>query len=116
MARETSTADQSLKDSSSYQSPYPKFRGWALITTPFRPSMTASPVTVNDCVSHHAVLIAPGLWLASPKNGNISNVGQRLSTISLPSCANWEYRDGRPIHERPQLAGTSRICRPTIFS
>ena len=40
---------------------------------------------------HHAVLIAPGLWLASPKNGNISNVGRRLSAISLPSCANWEY-------------------------
>src|SRR5260370_35196483 len=51
MAPETSTADQSLKDSSSYQSPYPKFRGWALIATPLGPSMTASPVTVNDCVS-----------------------------------------------------------------
>src|SRR5258706_3333051 len=22
-----------------------------------------------DCLPHHAVLIAPGLWLASPKNG-----------------------------------------------
>jgi hypothetical protein len=28
------------------------------------------------------VLSAPGLWLASPKNGNISNVGWRLSAIS----------------------------------
>src|SRR6476646_4462461 len=44
---------------------------------------------------HHAVLIAPGLWLASPKNGNISNVGLRLSAISLPSCSNLEYRDGQ---------------------
>src|SRR5260370_41628078 len=61
------------------------------------------------------MLIAPGLWLASPKNGNISNVGQRLSPISLPSCANWEYRDGQPIHKKPQLAGTSRNNPPTIF-
>jgi hypothetical protein len=36
----------------------------------------------RDCVPHHAVLSAPGLWLASPKNGNISNVGWRLSAIS----------------------------------
>src|SRR5437660_72390 len=63
-----------------------------------------------------AVLIAPGLWLASPKNGNISNVGWRLSTISLPSCANWEYRDGQPIHKKLQLAGTYRILGPTISS
>ena len=45
MAPETSTTDQSLKDLSSYQSPYPKFRGWALIATPLGPSMTASPTT-----------------------------------------------------------------------
>src|SRR6266480_1771361 len=75
-----------------------------------------SKIVERECVPHHAVPIAPGLWLASPKNGNISNVGQRLSTISLPSCANLEYRDGQPIHKRPQLAGTSRICRPTISS
>jgi hypothetical protein len=31
-----------------------------------------------DCVPHHAVLIAPGLRLGSPKNGNISYVGWRL--------------------------------------
>jgi hypothetical protein len=62
------------------------------------------------------VLIAPGLWLASPKNGNISNVGRRLSAISLPSCSNLEYRDGQPIHKRPQLAGTYRISGPTISS
>src|ERR1700686_5704210 len=68
------------------------------------------------CVPHHAVLIAPGLWLASPKNGNISNVGRRLSAISLPSCSNWEYRDGRKIHKKPQLAGTYRILRPAISS
>src|SRR5207249_2067211 len=49
------------------------------------------------------------LRLASPKSGNISNVGRRLSAISLPSCSNWEYRDGHPIHKRPQLAGTYRI-------
>src|SRR5258708_30472624 len=67
-----------------------------------------------DCLPHHAVLIAPGLWLVSPKNGNISNVGQRLSTISLPSCANLEYRDGQTIHKKPQLAGTYRIRGPTI--
>src|SRR5258705_6948716 len=70
----------------------------------------------RDCVPHHAVLIAPGLWLASPKNGNISNVGRRLSAISLPSCSNWEYREGQQIHEKPQLAGTYRILRPTISS
>src|SRR3982074_2236109 len=69
-----------------------------------------------DYVPHHAVLIAPGLWLASPKNGNISNVGRRLSAISLPSCSNLEYRDGQQIHKRTQLAGTYRILRPTISS
>ena len=31
-------------------------------------------------------------WLASPKNGNISNVGQRLSEISLPSCSTYSER------------------------
>src|ERR1700674_2636213 len=76
---------------------------------------TASSQKV-DCVPHHAVLIAPGLRLASPKNGNISNVGRRLSAISLPSCSNWEYRDGLPIHKKPQLAGTYRISWATISS
>jgi hypothetical protein len=70
----------------------------------------------RDCVPHHAVLIAPGLWLASPKNGNISNVGRRLSAISLPSCSNWEYRDSKRIQKSPQLAATCWIYRPTIFS
>ena len=70
----------------------------------------------RDCVPHHAVLIAPGLRLGSPKNGNISNVGRRLSAISLPSCSNWEYRDGQKIHKRPQLAGTYRISWATISS
>src|SRR6478736_3301490 len=69
MAPETSTTDQSLKDSSSYQSPYPKFRGWALIATPLRPSMTASPVTVNDCVSRHAVQIEPVSSRRLPETG-----------------------------------------------
>ena len=76
--------------------------------TPLRPSMTASPVTVNDCVfraavraAHcqfavgqdrefgelhcklgHAVQIGPGLRPPSPRNGNISNIRRRLSAIS----------------------------------
>jgi hypothetical protein len=70
--------------------------------------------TRPDCRVVHAVLIAPGLWLSSPKDGNISNAGRRLSAISLPSCSNWEYRDGQPIHKNPQLAGISRIRWPTI--
>src|SRR6266403_5452930 len=82
----------------------------------FRNSTIVKIRGLVDCVPLHAVLIAPGLWLASPKNGNISNVGQRLSTISLPSCANFEYRDGQQIHKKPQLAGTYRILRPTISS
>src|SRR6266481_1953181 len=82
----------------------------------FRNSTIVKIRGLVDCVPHHAVLIAPGLWLASPKNGNISNVGRRLSVISLPSCSNWEYRDGQPIHKKPQLAGTYRIRGPTISS
>jgi hypothetical protein len=35
-----------------------------------------------QCASH-AVLIEPGLWSLSPKNGNISNTRRRLSAISL---------------------------------
>src|SRR5258706_10543910 len=69
----------------------------------------------QDCLPHHAVLIAPGLRHESPENGNISNVGWRLSAISLPSCSNWEYRDGQPIRKKPQLVGTYRILGPTIF-
>ena len=38
--------------------------------------------TEDDCLPHHAVLITPGLRLGSPKNGNISYVGWRLSAIS----------------------------------
>src|SRR5258708_4126542 len=50
------------------------------------------------------------------KTGNISNVGPRLSAISLPICSNLEYTDGQPIHKKPQLAGTYRIPGPTISS
>src|ERR1700686_3691727 len=45
-----------------------------------------------DCVPHHAVLIAPGLRPASLKNGNISNILQRLLAISLLDCANLETK------------------------
>src|SRR5215217_3498882 len=38
------------------------------------PARGEQKVVERDCVAPHAVLIAPGLWLASPKNGNISNV------------------------------------------
>ena len=69
-----------------------------------------------SAVSNRAVLIEPGLWWLSPKNGNISNAGRRLSAISLPSCSIWAYRDGQPIHKKPQLAGTYRILGPTISS
>jgi hypothetical protein len=54
-------------------------------TNPCRKAATATGNAEKldwDSAPHHAVLIAPGLWLASPKNGNISNVGWRLSAIS----------------------------------
>src|SRR5258706_9233238 len=59
----------------------------------------------QDCLPHHAVLIAPGLRHESPENGNISNVGWRLSAISLPSCSNWEYRDGRTANSQKAAIG-----------
>src|SRR6266851_2219077 len=68
----------------------------------------------QNCLPHHAVLIAPGLRLGSAKNGNISYVGWRLSAISRSDCANW--RDREPIHKKPQFAGTYRNNRPTLFS
>jgi hypothetical protein len=43
--------------------------------------------------AHHAVLIEPGLRSLSPKNGNISNIGRRLSAISLPQRPVWEPGD-----------------------
>ena len=58
---------------------------------------------------------ARSLALVSKKR-EYFNVGRRLSAISLPSCSNWEYRDGQPIHKNPQLAGTYRIRWPTISS
>jgi enoyl-CoA hydratase/carnithine racemase len=66
-------------------------------TTPSRPSATrilrsgsqdsarvkeAREGALLSCAAHHAVPIAPGLRLGSPKNGNISYVGWRLSAIS----------------------------------
>jgi hypothetical protein len=47
------------------------------------PAASASSEKLDlDCVPHPAVLIAPGLRLGSPKNGNILCVGWRLSAIS----------------------------------
>src|SRR5258706_3334080 len=74
------------------------------------PMPDAAPVTTATLPSNSlaiglAVLIAPGLWLASPKNGNISNVGRRLSAISLPSCSNWEYRDGQQNSQKAAIGG-----------
>jgi hypothetical protein len=52
----------------------------------------------------------------SPKNGNISNIRQRLSAISLLDCPIWESRDGAPTYKIPQLAGLSRTSIGTISS
>jgi len=82
--------------------------------TPLRPSMTASPVTVNDCVSRHAVQIEPGLQPPSPRNGNISNMRRRLSAISPWNWPNLESGDRPQIRKSPPLAGISGITEGKI--
>jgi len=70
----------------------------------------------QDSKARHAVLIEPGLRSLSPENGNISNIYQRLSAISLSDCRNWELGDGAPMCKRPQLAGIYAISVRTISS
>ena len=47
-----------------------------------RASSGSKPVACKYCDTGRAVEIEPGLLSESPKNGNISNISRRLSTIS----------------------------------
>src|SRR5258706_2035087 len=135
MAPETSTTDQSLKDSLSYQSPYPKFRGWALITTPFRPSMTASPVRQCTCNGPpdlpsgstekygNTTTAAATQCRSNPvsgrgllKTGIFSNIHRRLSEISPWKWPNLESGDRPPICKSPPLAVISCILDGRLCS
>src|SRR6266852_3291561 len=83
----------------------------ALCENPFRPSMTASPVTVNDCVARHVVRIEPGLRPPSPENGNISACGGRLLAIPPRRWRNREAGDRSLNQKSPLLAGISPTIR-----
>jgi hypothetical protein len=50
------------------------------------------------------VQIEPGLRLQSPENGNISNIGRRLSAIPSRRWPNSEPGDRLPIRKSPPLA------------
>jgi len=53
-----------------------------------------------------------GLRPQSPRNGNISSIGRRLSAISGRKRPNLESRDPLPIRKSLPLAGFSASARP----
>ena len=61
--------------------------------------------------ARHAVRIEPSLRLPSPKNGNISACGQRLSAISPRHWRNREAGDRSLNLKSPLLAGISPTIR-----
>jgi hypothetical protein len=65
----------------------------------------------DDCHSDHAVQIEPGLRSRSPKNGNISNIGRRLSAVPGQKWLIPERGDRLPIRKSPPLAGISAITK-----
>jgi hypothetical protein len=75
------------------------------------PSNPDWPADERDFLMHARIttqcLIEPGLRPASPENGNIRGVSQRLSPNSVLIPRNREHRDGTTICERPPLAGLS---------
>jgi hypothetical protein len=65
-------------------------------------SLVQTPATVTT-----QSMIEPGLRPASPKNGNIRGVSQRLSPNSVLILGNREQRDGTPNCKSRLLAGLS---------
>jgi hypothetical protein len=57
------------------------------------------------------VQIEPGLRSRSPKNGNISNIGRRLSAVPGQKWLIPERGDRLPIRKSPPLAGISAITK-----
>jgi hypothetical protein len=72
-------------------------------------SMTACRISVTESTGALTAqsMIEPGLRPASPKNGNIRGVSQRLSPNSVLIPENREHRDGTPNCKSPLLAGLS---------
>jgi hypothetical protein len=60
-----------------------------------------------DCPLTTQSTIEPSLPPASPKNGNIRGISQRLSPNSVLMPGNREHRDGTPNCKSPLLAGLS---------
>ena len=61
----------------------------------------------STCQPRAAVVIEPSLRLQSLENGNIHDVGRRLSAIWPAQNATWEDGDSRQKRESPPLAGFS---------
>jgi hypothetical protein len=62
----------------------------------------------------HAGLIEPGLQPPSPRNGNISNIRWRLTTISRRKWPNSVSGDRPPNRKSPPFAGISGIAEGKI--
>jgi hypothetical protein len=60
-------------------------------------------------------MIEPDLRPASPENGNICGVNQRLSPNSVLIPGNREHRDGTSNCKGPLLAGLSATVRGIFF-
>src|SRR5712664_260815 len=71
---------------------------------------------IFHCKLGHAVQIEPVSGAQSPKNGNFSNIRQRLSAIILRNSPNSVPEDPPPIHKTPLLAGLSGINEGKVSS
>ena len=91
-----------------------RLRLWVITRRARVPNGTSALPPRAD-ISYHAVLIAPGLWPTSPKNGNISSVGRRLSSISLRVAQIWSIETDNKF-TKDAIGGHFSHFVPTISS
>ena len=72
-----------------------------------KPLLESLSVRGLNCVHRAAVAIEPSLQPQSPENGNIRDVGWRLSAIRPTKNANWEGGDWRRVRGSPPLVAFS---------
>jgi hypothetical protein len=61
----------------------------------------------SNSIGRATVAIEPGLRTQSPENGNIREVGRRLSAIGRTKAVKWGAGDRRQVRESPPLAAFS---------
>ena len=71
--------------------------------------------TKVHCGTYQSVGIEKGLHRESPENGNITEIGWRLSGISRRSCRNSRFGDATKVAGKPPFCGIFTIFLRTIL-